>query len=188
MTTFDPRSGRITSNAEVTNFRCILGRVTLAGRTTCFSDSDLRIEPFDCRHGQEQPLWGFRERDKPEIPIKLMGLLVFGVDYDRRGCDLTAHYKRSFQCVDQEQLAHTVPSAGEIACKPSKERSTYSFVSWQIQLPDQFRRKIFRCNIVLRERVEARQLIVRGRKYVDDAGPPFNILGCLLFQVSVQFR
>lgn len=117
-----------------------------------------------------------------------MRLLVFSFHYDRCGCDLPTHFKRSFQGVDQEQLPHAFPFAGEIACKPAKKRSAYSFVSWQIQLLDQFRRKIFSFNIVLRERVEARQLIIAGRKYIDNAGPPFNVLGCLLLQVSVQFR
>lgn len=156
-------------------------------RATCLSGSDLRIQPFNCRHGQEQPLFGFRERSKPEVPIKLTGFVVFSIDYDRRGCDLPAHSKRSFHGVNQEQLPYAFPSESEIACKPSKERSAYSVVSWQIQLPDDFRRKIFSCNIALRQGVEARQLIVTGGEYVDDAGTPFNILGRLLFQVPIQF-
>lgn len=117
-----------------------------------------------------------------------MRLFVFSIHYDRCGCDLPAHYKRTFQGVDQEQLSHAFSFVGEIACKPAKKRSSYSFVSWQIQLLDQFRRKIFSFNIVLRERVEARYLIVIGRKHIDNAGPPFNVLGCLLLQVSVKFR
>lgn len=131
---------------------------------------------------------GFRERDKPEISIKPMRILVISIHYDCCGCDLPTHYKRSFHGIDQEQLPHAFTFVGQTACKPAKKRSAYSFVSWQIQLPDQFQRKIFSFNIVLRERVEARQLIIAGRKYIDNAGPPFNVLGCLLLQVSVQFR
>jgi hypothetical protein len=85
-----------------------------------------------------------------------MGLLVFSLDDDRRGSDLPAHRKRSFECVNQEQLPHAFPSVGEIACKPPKERSADSFISRQIQMLDRFRRQIFSSNIVLRERVEAR--------------------------------
>jgi len=131
---------------------------------------------------------GFRERDKPEIPIELMGLLVFGIHYDRCGCDLPAHDKRSFQGVNQEQLPYAFPFAGEITRKPAKERSAYSLISRQIQLLNQFQRKIFSFNIVLRERVEACQLIIPGRKHIDSAGPPFDVLGRLLFQVPVQLR
>jgi len=117
-----------------------------------------------------------------------MGLFVFGIHYNRRGCDLPAHYKRSFQGIDQKQLSCAFPFAGKITRKPAKKRSSYSFVSRQIQLLNQFQRKIFSFNIVLRERVEARQLIIPGRKHIDNAGPPFDVLGCLLFQVPVQFR
>lgn len=128
---------------------------------------------------------GFRERNEPEILIELVGLLIFSVDYDRRGSDLAAHCERSFQCIDQEQLSNTLPLVGEIACKPPKERSTYSFVPRQIQSINRLWRKIFRCNVVLSERIEARYPAVLGREHINNTGPPFNILRCLLLQVSV---
>ena len=81
----------------------------------------LWVDLFDCYHRQEQPLLGFRERNEPEILIELVGLLIFSIDYDRRGCDLSTHCERSFQGIDQEQLSNTLPLVGEITCKPSKE-------------------------------------------------------------------
>lgn len=131
---------------------------------------------------------GFRKRNEAEIAIELVGPFVFSIDDDRRGCDLSTHNERSFQGIDQEQLPYALPFAGEITGKPSEERSSYSFVSRQIQLPDQFLRKIFGCNIVLCERVESRQRSVIGSEHIDNAGSPLNVLTCLLFQVPVQFQ